>query len=187
MHKQHFNSETVMKTLALLSLLIGCSKTTDDDSSSWTEADGNEENENAGGEDEEADTAEPAEGDDVDPLCAEDYSLCGELIIPSDFTGTTRSLAIVLYSTVPPMGPPDGIVAEIETPELTAGDSFPVRIQPAIFNGDYHVWVNLYMDGGGEWAPVNGVDYVGYTAEPVVFDGTAISFDDISLSIASGW
>lgn len=180
-----------MKTLALLLLTVGCAKTTDEDSGSSNEAELTEENEtseNAGQEngDEAGDSAED-EADDVDPLCAEDYSLCGDLIIPSDFTGTTRSLAIVLYETVPPMGPPDGIVAEIDTPELTAGDRFPISIQPAIFNGDYYVWVNLYMDGGGEWAPVNGVDYVGYTADPVVFDGTAISFDDISLSLAEGW
>ncbi len=180
-----------MKTLALLFLTIGCAKTADEDSGSFSEANLTEENEtgeDAGQENgEETGDSTEDEVDDTDPLCAEDYSLCGDLIIPSDFVGATRSLAVVLYETVPPMGPPDGIVAEIDTPELTAGDSFPISIQPAIFNGDYYVWVNLYMDGGGEWAPVNGVDYVGYTDEPVVFDGTAISFDDISLSLAEGW
>ena len=180
-----------MKTLALLILTIGCAKTTEDDSGSssdaeLTEESGSEEASTENGDDQtDGDSVE--ETDEIDPICAEDYSLCGELIIPSDFTGTTRSLAIVLYETIPPQGPPDGIVAELDTPELSAGDSFPVQIQPAIFNGDYYVWVNLYMDGGGEWQPVNGVDYVGYTADPVVFDGTAISFNDISLSLAEGW
>ena len=180
-----------MKTLALLFLVTGCAKTTDDDSGS--SADLGSTQENASGEESSEDGDDQSgddsseETDDINPLCAEDYSLCGELIIPDDFTGTTRSLAVVLYETVPPAGPPDGIVVEIDTPELTAGDAFPVEISPAIFNGDYYVWVNLYMDGGGEWQPVNGIDYVGYTADPVVFDGTAISFDDISLSIAEGW
>ena len=133
-----------------------------------------------------ADTGTTEESTD-DPICTEDYSLCGDLVIPSDFTGTTRSLAIVLYENIPPAGPPDGIVVEIGTPDMSAGDRFPVRVLPAIFNGDYYVWVNLFMEGGGEWAPVNGVDYVGYTADPVNFDGTAISFADISLSLAEGW
>ena len=119
-----------------------------------------------------------------DSLCAEDYSLCGDLIIPSDFTGTPRSLAIVLYSNIPPAGPPDGIVTEIDSPELSAGDSFPIRVGPVLFNGDYYIWVNLYMEGGGEWAPVNGVDYVGSTEDPVFFDGTAVSFTDIRLGLA---
>ena len=73
---------------------------------------------------------------------------------------------------------------EIDTPELSAGGSFPIRVSPAIFDGDYYIWVNLYMEGGGEWAAVNGVDYVGSTTEPVIFDGTAISFTDIRLRLA---
>ena len=136
--------------------------------------------------DEEEETEAESHSTD-DAICAEAYSLCGDLIIPSDITGTTRSLAIVLYSSIPPAGPPEGIVEEVSNPELSPGGRYPVRVLPALFNGDYYVWVNLYMEGGGEWAPVDGVDYLGYTAEPVNFDGTAISFADISLSLAGGW
>ena len=196
-----------MKTLVLFSFLIGCSKTDEDSGASFkgageanegigmtdSDADGGDNGggdngggDNGGGDDGVVDDTDTEEEVD-DSLCAEDYSLCGDITIPGDYTGTPRSMAIVLYSSVPPAGPPEGIIAEIENPDLTAGATFPVRVLPALFNGEYYVWVNLYMEGGGEWAPVNDVDYVGYSAEPVVFDGTAISFDDISLSIATGW
>ena len=188
-----------MKTLVLLSFLIGCSKPEDDsgDAGEWTGT--NEEIETGdddGGDDSSGDvsgdddgTADDTDTDDEvdDSVCAEDYSLCGDITIPGDYTGTARSLALVLYTSIPPAGPPDGIITEVANPDLAAGGTFPVRVLPALFNGEYYVWVNLYMEGGGEWAPVNDVDYVGYTEEPVVFDGTAISFDDISLSLAEGW
>ena len=96
-------------------------------------------------------------------------------------------MAIVLYSSVPPAGPPDGIILEVDGPDLQPGDTYPVRVLPALFNGEYYVWVNLYMEGGGEWMPINGVDYTGSTAAPISFDGAAVAFEDIDLSIASGW
>ena len=189
-----------MKSFVLFSLMSGCASTSDDTGTSVDQITNNTDSEfeEAGeGSDAESEDAGDQTGDDAsgeDPtsdvdnsVCAEEYSLCGDISIPSDFAGTTRSLAIVLYSSVPPAGPPDGIIAEVETPELNAGGTYPVRVLPALFNGDYYIWVNLYMDGGGEWAPVNGVDYAGYTAAPVTFDGSPVSFDDISLTLASGF
>ena len=139
------------------------------------------------GPDGDPDTEEEEEEAVDDEICAESYSFCGDILIPSDFTGTPRSMAVVLYSSVPPAGPPDGIIAEVATPDLSAGDTYPVRVLPALFNGEYYVWVNLYMEGGGEWAPVNGVDYAGSTAAPISFDGSAVSFEDISLTLAAGY
>ena len=128
------------------------------------------------------------EMDDVDnSMCGEEYSICGDILIPTSIRGEARSLAVVLYSTVPPAGPPDGIVAEIEYPNIQGGYRFPIREIPVLFTGEYYLWVNLYMEGGGEWVPVNGVDYMGYTTEPVVLDGSPISFDDINIELASGW
>ena len=128
------------------------------------------------------------EMDDVDnSMCGEEYSVCGDVLIPPSIAGGARSIAVVLYNSVPPAGPPDGIVAEIENPNVMGGYRFPIRELPVLFTGEYYLWVNLYMEGGGEWVPVNGVDYTGYTKEPVVLDGSPISFDDISLEIASGW
>jgi len=128
------------------------------------------------------------EMDGVDnSMCGEEYSVCGDILIPRSINGQARSLAMVLYSTVPPAGPPDGIVAEIDGPDIVGGYRFPIRELPVLFTGEYYLWVNLYMEGGGEWVPVNGVDYTGFTTEPIVLDGSPVSFDDISLELASGW
>jgi hypothetical protein len=39
-------------------------------------------------------------------LCEDDYALCGQLNIPSDFAGTPRALSVALYEEIPPAGPP---------------------------------------------------------------------------------
>ena len=183
-----------MTTFTLLFLMIGCSKTADDSGNASVSSETNEETNTVDDgddseidSDDDTDTDTDTEAEADDSMCLEDYSLCGDLQIPEDYTGTARSLAVVLYQSIPPAGPPDGIIVEIENPDLTPGGTFPVRILPALFNGEYYVWVNLYMEGGGEWAPVNGVDYIGSTGATIAFDGTPVSFDDISLSLASGW
>jgi len=56
-------------------------------------------------------------------------------------------------------------------------------------------WIRAYpqiqakprMEGGGEWLPVNDVDYTGSDPDPKTFDGAPISFDDIVLELANGW
>ena len=72
--------------------------------------------------------------------------------------------------------------SSLKSPHLTCRWwQLPRPHPPALFNGEYYVWVNLYMEGGSEWAPVNGVDYAGSTAAPISFDGSAVSLK-ISLS-----
>jgi hypothetical protein len=122
-----------------------------------------------------------------DPSCAEDYSLCGDLVIPADFSGTTRSLAVALYTSIPPAGPPSAILAEIDAPDLEPGARFPLVVQPVTAQGEYYLWLNLYMEGGGTWVPVNDIDYTGNTAEPLDFSGAPVVFDPIALEVASGW
>ncbi len=120
-------------------------------------------------------------------ICDEDRAFCGTLVAPESFTGTPRSLAIALYASIPPAGPPDAILAEIEAPSIGAGERYPVRIQPMLETGDYFVWANLYMEGGGEWVPVNGIDYTGASDGALTLDGTVGTFEPIVLSLAEGW
>ena len=128
------------------------------------------------------------EMDDVDSsMCGEDYSVCGDILIPESLNGTPRSLAVALYTSVPPAGPPDGIVAEIDGPDIQPGYRYPIRELPVLFTGEFYVWINLYMEGGGEWLPVNEIDYTGSTAQPIPFDGSPIQLDDILIEPASGW
>lgn len=176
-----------MKTVSLFVLMIGCAKPAEDSGVSNAPEVVQDETEALEAPNDDVDSDDEETDSTDDAVCSEDYSLCGNITVPANFVGATRSLAVVLYSSVPPAGPPDGIIVEIDTPPLTAGDSYPLRVLPALFNGEYYVWVNLYMDGGGEWMPVNGIDYTGSTADPISFDGSAVSFDDISLDLATGW
>lgn len=130
-----------------------------------------------------------SEGPEIpDPsVCDEEYSFCGTLVTPASFTGTPRSLALALYTSVPPAGPPNAILAEIPAPSIGPGERYPIRLAPIIETGDYYVWANLYMEGGGEWVPVNDIDYTGASAAPLTMSGDSITFDDISLEVASGW
>ena len=117
-------------------------------------------------------------------ICENEFALCGSLAIPEDFTGSTVSLAVVLYDSLEPAGPPSVTVTTIPTPEIQAGQSFPIRFEPVIATGDYYLWVFLYMEGGGEWQPVSGVDYVAHTDEMITFDGSPVDFSELSLTIA---
>ena len=126
--------------------------------------------------------------DDIDTsFCQDEYALCGTIDLPADFRGETRNLAIALYDSIPPAGPPAYIVEEIEYPNMAAGYSYEIAVTPVLASGEYYIWFNLYMEGGGEWVPVNDVDYTGSTSTPVLFDGTPVEFKDISMELASGW
>ena len=126
--------------------------------------------------------------DEVDTsFCQDQYAMCGTIDLPEDFRGETRNLAVALYDSIPPAGPPIYIAQEIEYPNMAAGYSYEIAIPTVLANGEYYIWFNLYMEGGGEWLPVNDVDYTGSTSTPVVFDGTPIEFKDISMELASGW
>jgi len=120
-------------------------------------------------------------------VCDEEYSFCGHIVTPPDFTGTPRSLAIALYTSVPPAGPPNAIVTEIAAPSMGPNERYPVRIAPMIETGEYYIWANLYMEGGGEWVPENDIDYTGATGSAVKLEGSSIQFGDIVLELASGW
>ena len=78
------------------------------------------------------------------------------------------------------------LVSEIEAPVMT-GVQISDSCTPVLATGEYYLWFNLYMDGGGEWVPVNDVDYTGYVAEPLLFSGSPVSFENVTLELASGW
>ena len=52
--------------------------------------------------------------------CTQDYALCTELSVPEGFTGNTRNLTFI-YSELPPVGPPDVVLVQIENPEIGLG------------------------------------------------------------------
>lgn len=164
--------------LAVLPLLVACSG----DAKDSADADGD------GTTDGAVELTESV-GDEIpDPsVCDEEYSFCGYLVTPSDFEGTTRSLALALYTSIPPAGPPSAILAEIALPTMGPNERYPVRLAPVIETGEYYLWANLYMEGGGTWVPENDIDYTANSEAPLLMEAKAMEFEDITLSIASGW
>jgi len=122
-----------------------------------------------------------------DPLCAEDFSLCGDVLVPSPLDEPVRLLAVALYRNIPPVGPPFSTLLEHEEPDLPIGGRYKVRLNPVIDVGDYYVWVNVYMESGGQFIPANGIDLAGSTDEPLTFDQAPVDFGEFRLSLAEGF
>lgn len=93
-------------------------------------------------------------------------------------------MAISLHDTLEPAGPPNVTVTEIDGPAVVAGEPYAIEFSPLIATGDYYVFVFLYMEGGGEWAPEPGIDYFGHSNAMITFGGEAVGFDDIPLVMA---
>ena len=115
--------------------------------------------------------------------CAQDYAFCTELSVPEGFTGNTRNLTLALYSVLPPIGPPDVVLAQIENPDIGIDNNFSVEFHPITASGDYHLYVSLYTEGGGEWLPESGIDYY-LTTDPVTFAGGSVDLGGLELVLA---
>jgi hypothetical protein len=165
-----------------LPLLVACGgKSEDTGGGATAEADGGADDGGGSGCEASASTLSD------EPLCAEDYSLCVDVIPPANFSGTPRQLALALYTTVPPAGPPNAILATLDAPALAPCARFPVVVQPMLETGDFYVWANLYMEGGGTFVPVNDIDYTAVTDAAVALTGAPAVVSDLNLSLASGW
>jgi len=117
-------------------------------------------------------------------ICDEDYSVCGSLMMPDSFAGNTVSMSIALFASLPPAGPPDYSLLQVETPVFTTGEAYPVEIGAVTALGDYFLYVAVYMEGGGEWQPASGIDYMYYSDEAFTFTGGAVDFGEINLIMA---
>lgn len=104
--------------------------------------------------------------------------------VPSTYTGTARQIVLVVEDSLPPMGPPAGILLQQNTPAVTAGGTLSLEGDPSGLNGDYYVLAVLYMQGGGMLSPKAGVDYVAQSAAKVHFDGKSIDLGELDLALA---
>jgi len=117
-------------------------------------------------------------------VCDEEYSMCGHLNLPNSLEGTPRELLIALFSKLPPQGPPDAVLMRVGTPSLNAGERYPLRVHPVLESGQYFLYVSLYMEGGGQYQPMVGIDYIGTSAEKLNFSGGALKFEEIEMIVA---
>jgi hypothetical protein len=44
--------------------------------------------------------------EEIDPLCTEEFAFCGDVLIPHPFEYSAELMAVGLYRSLPPMGPP---------------------------------------------------------------------------------
>jgi hypothetical protein len=99
-------------------------------------------------------------------------SLVATLSVPDDFDGQITTLMLTLASQLPVTGPPDAVLATIENVDndndgvgdvdaiLNANRDLTLSIEDVGVTGDYHVVAVMFMEGGGVFAPVPGVDYM---------------------------
>jgi hypothetical protein len=98
-------------------------------------------------------------------------SLVTRISLPSDFDAKITKLVVTLAEELPVTTVPAAILASIDNEDNDEDGELDVdqilsRSRDAVLAfddvgvaGDYHVVVGLYVEGGGEFIPVPGVDY----------------------------
>jgi len=99
-------------------------------------------------------------------------SLVASISLPEDYSGTPTRLLVTLASNLPVLGPPAAVLVEISNADsdgdgigdveriLDSSRDLILAIEDVGLSGGYHIVVALYMEGGGTFQPVPGVDYM---------------------------
>jgi len=85
--------------------------------------------------------------------------------IPDALDAVPVDLKFDFHLSVPPIGPPDVPGPTLPVSEAVLGFDNPYEawlFQPPFIDGDYHVAVILFVEGGGP-PPQPGVDYIGWS------------------------
>jgi hypothetical protein len=101
-----------------------------------------------------------------------DSSLITTISLPDGFSGEIRQLMVTLATELPVTGPPAAILATIDNVDadgdgegdvdqiLNQSRDLVLALPDVGVTGEHHVVVVLFMEGGGQFAPVSGVDYM---------------------------
>jgi len=118
----------------------------------------------------------------ADDVCSTFQSICVDLEVPETYAGTPRELFFTLYTSLPPMGPPDYILDGFTAPALGAGETVSFDLVEGVpLSGAYRLSVVLFDVNGGTMLPAEGIDYVAESAEALVFTGDAIDAGTLTL------
>ena len=91
------------------------------------------------------------------------------------------------------MGPPDAVLAEISNEDsdgdgigdveriLSPSNDLTLAFEDVGVNGDYFVVVTLYMEGGGVFQPVPGIDYMAASPSITLGQGQAVIEVELEL------
>lgn len=110
-------------------------------------------------------------------------SLVAKISLPEGYSGTPTRLLVTLASSLPVLGPPAAVLVEISNGDsdgdgigdveriLNDSRDLTLAIEDVGLNGSYHVVVALYMEGGGTFQPVPGVDYLAASGKLLLGQG----------------
>ena len=106
-----------------------------------------------------------------------DSSLVAAISLPDSFSGQIKSLMVTLAGDLPVTGPPAATLVTVQNVDadddgtgdvdqiLKPSRDLVLAIKDVGVTGDYHVVVTLFMEGGGQYIPVPGVDYMTSSAK----------------------
>ncbi|MDJ0923218.1 MAG: VCBS repeat-containing protein [Acidimicrobiia bacterium] len=108
--------------------------------------------------------------------------------LPDDFDQTVTRMVVTLANELPVTGIPAALLALVENEDadgdgaldvdqiLSADQDLVLAIEDVGVTGDYHVVVGVYVEGGGQFQPVVGTDYL-IGSEKVTFGNGPIEVD----------
>lgn len=122
----------------------------------------------------------------IDAPHAVDATATSRLVlqVPMSYSGTARQLAIVGVQHVPVAGPPDSVFLLDNMPMPHGGQAMTLALDTSSATGALYVVAVLYQQGGGQYSPKSGVDYVAQSASTFNFTGAAMDLGTLDLVIA---
>jgi hypothetical protein len=106
------------------------------------------------------------------------------LQVPASYSGAPRELAIIGVKKLPVGGPPDAVFLVDDKPAPAAGQAMALTLDTSAAMGDLYVVAVLYQQGGGQFTPKSGVDYVAQSAQTFHFTGAPIALGTLTLTLA---
>ena len=122
-----------------------------------------------------------------------DSSLVMTVTLPDDFDATATKLLITLANEIPVTGIPVAILATIDNADNDGDGQLDVdqilgptrdltfAMEDVGVVGDYHVVAALYVEGGGTFQPVPGVDYLASSEKVSLGQGSVAVTLDMEL------
>jgi hypothetical protein len=117
---------------------------------------------------------------------AVDAAVTSQLVlnVPASYSGSARQLAVVGVKHLPVGGPPDAVFLLDNMPMPHGGQPMTLALDTSSASGPLYVVAVLYQQGGGQYSPKSGVDYVAQSASTLDFTGAAMDLGSLDLAIA---
>ena len=126
-----------------------------------------------------------------------DTSLVATVSLPDTFDSTITKLMFTLAAELPVTGAPAAILATIDNVDadgdglldvdqiLGPGQDFIFTMEDVGVSSSYHVIATLYVEGGGQYQPVAGVDYMA-SSEKVALGAGQVRIDLELVPVSGG-